>query len=160
VEAAALLPEALAQVPVTGVFVTLWDEGRLRGCMGNFAPALALGVALGRAAASVVRDDPRFPAVTAQEVDALTVELSVLHSREVLGRTAGERLAALVIGEHGLDIEYRDRRGLLLPRVPVELGWDPARFLEEVCRKAGLPHETWRDPEADVFRFSAYCVGG
>ena len=132
----------------------------MRGCMGNFAPALPLGVALGRAATSVVRDDPRFPAVTAEEVDGLTVELSVLHTREVLGRTASERLAALVIGEHGLDIESRDRRGLLLPRVPVELGWDKTRFLEEVCRKAGLPPDTWRDPGATVFRFSALRVAG
>lgn len=160
VAGATSLPDALAEVPVTGVFVTLWGDGRLRGCMGNVAPTLPLGVALRRAANSVVRDDPRFPVVTVEEVDGLTLELSVLHAREALGSTASERLAGLVIGEHGLDIEYHARCGLLLPRVPVELGWDKSRFLEEVCRKADLPPETWRDPGAAVFRFSAYCVGG
>jgi AmmeMemoRadiSam system protein A len=150
----------LAERAVVGAFVTLRKDAHLRGCIGNFAASSPLASALERAAVGVVSHDPRFPSVTADELPQLTVELSLLHSRELLGATAPERIDNVVIGVHGLDIQFRGRSGLLLPRVPVDHGWDKIRFLEEVCRKANLADEAWQDPEAIIYRFCAIYFGG
>ena len=150
----------LGEQLVVGVFVTLRKDGQLRGCIGNFAASTPLAKALERAATGVVSHDTRFPGVAPDELPQMTVELSLLHSRAVLGATAAERVANLEIGKHGLDIQYRGRSGLLLPRVAPDHGWDRVQFLEEVCRKAGLSAEAWQDPEATVYRFSAICFGG
>ncbi len=150
----------LTEQPVVGVFVTLRQQQELRGCIGNFAHSTPLGTALQRAALGVVSHDPRFPPITADELPRLTVDLSVLHTRQLLGDTAPQRALQVVIGQHGLDIQYRGRTGLLLPRVAVDLGCDAVGFLQAVCRKAQLPEDTWEDPEAVVYRFSANCFGG
>ncbi len=150
----------LAEFPVVGVFVTLRRQGQLRGCIGNFAAATPLAKALERAARGVVRHDPRFPPLAEDELPHLTVDVSLLHSRELLGDTAQQRATRVVIGEHGLDIQYRGRSGLLLPSVAVELNCDPVGFLQAVCRKAHLHDEAWQDPEAVVYRFASITFGG
>ena len=48
------------------------------------------------------------------------------------------------IGRHGLLVSLGLYRGLLLPQVPVEHGWDRIQFLEQTCRKAGLPLNAWQ----------------
>ena len=58
-------------------------------------------------------------------------------------------------GKHGLVIEKGMRRGLLLPQVPVEWGWDRDEFLVHICRKAGLPADAWKSPDTQLFVFSA-----
>lgn len=150
----------LAAVPVVGIFVTLRKEGQLRGCIGNFAEASRLDSALERAARGSATHDPRFPPVTGDELGQLTVEVSLLHSRQLLGSSADERVANLIVGRHGLDIQYGGRAGLLLPSVATRLGCDAAGFLAEVCRKAGLPPTAWRAADAKIYRFEATCVDG
>jgi AmmeMemoRadiSam system protein A len=145
---------------LVGVFVTLRKDGALRGCVGNFDTASPLADALARAAASAAVRDPRFPPVTADELPRLTVELSLLHSRQVLGTTAQERADQLTIGKHGLHIQWGQRTGLLLPRVALDLQCDAVSFLEQVCLKAGLPADRWRDPRAALHCFQAICFGG
>ena len=103
--------------------------------------------------------DPRFPPVRPDELEQLTVEVSLLHSRELLGDSPDARLSNIVIGLHGLDIQHYGRTGLLLPSVAVDQGWDAFTFLCEVCRKAGLPVDTGRIRGATVYRFSATHVG-
>jgi uncharacterized protein len=146
---------SLGDTPVVGVFVTLRKNGSLRGCIGNFTPAILLSGALERAATGVACHDPRFAPVRPDELALLTVEISLLHSREQLGESADERLASVEIGQHGLDIQHHGRSGLLLPSVAVDQRWDVFTFLCEVCRKAGLPIDTWRDPQAALYRFAA-----
>ena len=64
-------------------------------------------------------------------------------------------MADLHLGEDGLIIERGRQRGLLLPEVPIELGWDRERFLAEVCGKAFLPPTAWQDPASRLYRFQS-----
>jgi uncharacterized protein (TIGR00296 family) len=76
--------------------------------------------------------------VTAEELPSLTIEISVLSLMQPIAPEDIE------IGRHGLLITYGSRRGLLLPQVPVEHGWDATTFLEQTCHKAGLPDDAWQ----------------
>jgi hypothetical protein len=142
------------------VFVTLRKDEALRSCIGNFTLSIRLDSALERAATGAACHDPRFPPVRPDELAELTVEISLLHSRELLGDSPDARLSSIEIGLHGLDIQHFGRAGLLLPSVAVDHGWDAFTFLCEVCRKAGLPVDTWKDPRATVYRFAATHWGG
>ncbi len=150
----------LAALLVVGVFVTLHKAGALRSCIGNFTRSIRLDEALERAATGAACHDPRFPPVEIDELPDLTVEISLLHSRQTLGDSAAARLSSIEIGRHGLDIQHHGRSGLLLPCVAVDHGWDATTFLREVCRKAGLPPDTWKDPQATLYRFAATRWGG
>lgn len=97
--------------------------------------------------------DPRFPAVKPEEMEALEIELSILTPPESV--QPEEALARIVPGVHGIAVSLRGTRGLLLPQVATEQGWGAQRFLEETCRKAGLPENAWRDAEARVELFTA-----
>lgn len=150
----------LVEYPVVGAFVTLRKQGELRACIGNFANTMPLSTALDQAAAGAVNHDPRFPPVGADELPDLTLTVSLLHTRELVTGNARERANQIVVGEHGLDIHYQGRKGLLLPSVAVDLGLDAGGFLEAVCRKAGLPIDAWQEPDATLYRFSAVAFGG
>ena len=122
-----------------GVFVTLRKGGELRGCIGYAEAVLPLGQAVVQAAILAAAEDPRFPPVKPAELEAIEVEVSVLTPlREVADARRVE------VGRHGLVVERGERRGLLLPQVPVENGWDRDTFLEQGCLKAGLPADAWR----------------
>lgn len=150
----------LAAAAVVGVFVTLRKNGSLRGCIGSFTESIRLDTALERAAKGAACHDPRFPAVSPEELPELQVEVSLLHSRELIAGGPRERAEAIEIGRHGLDLQYAGRAGLLLPSVPVDHGWSVLRFLEELCRKAGLPAGSWQEPEARLYRFASTHFAG
>lgn len=150
----------LAAAAVVGVFVTLRKGEALRGCIGSFTESIRLDTALERAAKGSACHDPRFPPVSPEELPKLTVEVSLLHSRELLLGGPRERIAAIEIGRHGLDLQYAGRAGLLLPSVPVDHGWSVLRFLEELCRKAGLPAGSWQEPDAKLYRFASTHFAG
>ncbi|HTL42911.1 MAG TPA: AmmeMemoRadiSam system protein A [Vicinamibacterales bacterium] len=147
--AASDLPEA------SGAFVTLKKDGELRGCIGTLECRRPLGDEIARVAVSAAREDPRFPPVTAAELPALSVEVSVLGPLEPIDPADPD---AIVIGRHGLVVEQGWRRGLLLPQVAPEWGWDREEFLAHTCRKAGLPIDAWRHG-AHVYRFEADVFG-
>ena len=94
--------------------------------------------------------DPRFPPVAEEELDDLTIEISVLGMTRAV--SAPEQI---VIGDDGLWIDLGERRGLLLPQVATQAGWDGATFLAKTCHKAGLPVDAWKDPGAKVTAFKA-----
>jgi AmmeMemoRadiSam system protein A len=150
----------LRDYPLVGVFVTLRKNADLRGCIGNFAAATPLSQALAQAATGVVSRDARFPAVTPDELPELTLSVSLLHTRELLDEDPHVRVAQVVIGKHGLDIQFQGQKGLLLPSVATDFGLDPVGFLQAVCRKAHLPDGAWQDPQATLYRFSAIVLGG
>jgi len=111
------------------------------------------GRAVIRAAIYAATEDPRFRPVTASELDDLLIEISVLTpAREISDPNL------VKVGPHGLIVEKNGLRGLLLPQVPVDNGWDRETFLDETCVKAGLPRDAWRRGaklsvfEAIVFR--------
>jgi hypothetical protein len=133
-----------------GAFVTLKKKGGLRGCIGHIVGHYPLAETISQMAVAAALQDPRFPPVTRQEWSAIEIEISVLTPlKEITDPTAIE------VGRHGLYIQKGDRSGLLLPQVATEYGWDRLKFLEQTCRKAGLPTDAWKDPGAKVQIFSA-----
>lgn len=160
VKAAAGAPAATIDVggefpEATGAFVTIRRDGRLRGCIGTLHCIRPLPEEVRRVAVSAAREDPRFSPLTAVEIAGLEIEVSVLGPLEAIDPLDP---AAFEIGRHGLVVEQGRRRGLLLPQVAVEWGWDRATFLSHTCVKAGLPPEAWRDG-ATVYRFDAVVFG-
>jgi AmmeMemoRadiSam system protein A len=97
--------------------------------------------------------DPRFPPLTQPELDDLHIEISVLSAFQRV-----TDLDQIEIGNHGLVIESRRGRGLLLPVVPVSRGWDKTQFLEHLCRKAGLPVDAWKEG-TELYAFTAEEFG-
>jgi AmmeMemoRadiSam system protein A len=131
-----------------GVFVTLHVAGRLQGCIGVVEAHEPLGEAIVRCAAGAANEDPRFAPMRAEQLDSLIIEISLLSPPAPITPEAIE------IGRHGLLIVLHSQRGLLLPQVALEHHLSRDQFLEETCRKAGLRHEAWRDPEARLFGFT------
>ncbi|KAF0245832.1 MAG: hypothetical protein FD180_1244 [Planctomycetota bacterium] len=137
-----------------GAFVTLHGSGRsLRGCIGYVEARRPLWVTVWDAARQAALDDPRFQPVNHAEVDTLAIEISVL------GALQAADPASVRIGQHGIVLSRGPRRGLLLPQVAVEHGWDAERFLEAGCEKAGLPPNSWRDAGARIEVFTAEVFG-
>ncbi len=143
----------LANLPVLGAFVSLKKRGRLRSCMGAMREGIAWGVALDSAAVSAATSDPRFPPLSSDEFYDLDLEIWALGGMREISERGVDRIGAVQIGRDGLQIEGRGRRGLLLPSVAVEFGWDAERFLEAVCEKAGLARDAWASDETRLFAF-------
>jgi len=136
--------------PVDGLFVTLKVAGALRGCIGTVERHDSLDALLRRMTVCAAAEDPRFPPVEVNELQGILIELSLLTTPE---RIAGPE--AIVLGRDGLIIELNESRGLFLPEVPLEWNWDRERYLVELCRKASLPPESWKDPRAKLYRFES-----
>lgn len=150
-----LFQKPLENVPAGGVFslkqgafVTIHFRGRLRGCIGIVEAYEPLGDAIARCAASAALHDPRFPPVRPEELSHLHIEISLLSPPEPIHPEAVE------IGRHGLVISQRGRRGLLLPQVATEHQLTKEQFLDETCRKAGLPPKAWQEPETRIEGFT------
>jgi len=135
-----------------GVFTSLHLRGGLRGCVGYVLPQSPLYRAVAETARAAAFDDTRFYPVTPEEAPHLEIELSILSVPQPIHADAVE------VGRHGLLISMSGRRGLLLPQVPVEHNWDRATFLEQTCRKAGLPPDAW-EKGALIEAFTAEVFG-
>jgi AmmeMemoRadiSam system protein A len=121
-----------------GAFTTIYVRGELRGCVGYVLPVTSLYRTVAETARSAAFEDSRFWPVTLEEVPDLEVSLSILSPLRPIQAEGVE------IGRHGLLVSRGGYRGLLLPQVPVEHGWDRVTFLEQTCRKAGLPSNAWQ----------------
>ena len=120
-------------------FVTLTRRGELRGCIGYVEAIKPLAEAVAHCAVSAATADPRFLPVTPDELPDLRIEISVLSTLRRI-----DQPSQIQVGEHGLHISQGGRRGLLLPQVATEFGWDRETFLRQTCLKAGLPGDAWR----------------
>jgi len=132
-----------------GAFVSLKIDRRLRGCIGHVVGVAPLWRAVRDNALAAAFDDPRFPQLTVDELQHVRIEISVL--TPLRSSTADE----VVVGHHGILVENGGARGLLLPQVAVEYGWDRETFLDHTCRKAGLAPDCWRHPDTTISTFSA-----
>ncbi len=121
-----------------GVFTTIYLQGQLRGCVGYVFAVSPLYAAVAETAVAAASQDTRFLPVTREEALQLKVSLSVLSAPKPIHPEQVE------IGRHGLLVSHGAHRGLLLPQVPVEHHWDRETFLEQTCRKAGLPANAWK----------------
>lgn len=135
-----------------GVFTSLYADGTLRGCVGYPLAITPLYQAVAETARAAAFSDPRFHPLAASELPGLEVSLSVLSA------LAPIRPEDVEIGLHGLVIGAEGRRGLLLPQVPVEHHWDRITFLEQTCKKAGLPVDAWQSG-AKIEAFTAEVFG-
>ena len=133
-----------------GAFVTLRTGDDLRGCIGYIEYPGPVRVVVEEVAQKAAFGDPRFAPLRPEELDRVSIEISVLTP---LRRITGAE--EIQIGRDGLVIEHRGHRGLLLPQVATEYDWTVEQFLENTCRKAGLPAGAWRDPHAVLYAFSA-----
>ena len=139
-----------------GVFVTLTINGGLRGCIGLPMPTSPLLDAVVQASKSAAFEDPRFPAVQQNEMDDMVIEVSVLTPPEKLAVSDPKDLPShVVVGRDGLIIGRGWQKGLLLPQVPVEWGWDSKQFLSQCCVKAGLPQNSWLKKDIEILTFQA-----
>ena len=137
-----------------GAFVTLHRGGELRGCIGRFEPEGSLARTVADMAVAAAFDDPRFPPLETDELDDLDIHVSALGPRVPLPDPARLR-----VGVHGLVVRQGWHRGVLLPVVAVEQGWDGPTFLKHVCLKAGLRADAWRDPSTTLETFEAEEFG-
>jgi hypothetical protein len=132
-----------------GVFVTLKKKGELRGCIGYVEGVEPLSKAVTTMAIAASTEDPRFPRVTSTEVKDITIEITVMTPLKKI-----ININEIQVGKHGIMIQNGYNRGLLLPQVATEEGWDRETFLEHTCWKAGLPENAWKDKNTEIYIFS------
>ncbi|MBS3163744.1 AmmeMemoRadiSam system protein A [Candidatus Woesearchaeota archaeon] len=137
-----------------GVFVTIYTNNELRGCIGFIYPNTSLGLQVIQAARLAAFHDPRFPPLKKDEV--FRIEISVLTKPELIKEKEAEKILANVkIGRDGLIISYGNHSGLLLPQVAVEHKMGKEKFLAAVCEKADLPANFWKSGKSDLYKFQA-----
>lgn len=140
-----------------GCFVTLKNRGRLRGCIGQFtsdSPLIELVAEMANASAT---GDPRFfgNPITARELEKLDIEISVLSPLQKTDDPLSLRL-----GIDGIYIRRGRASGCFLPQVATETGWGKEEFLSYCCaHKAGLAPDAWKDPNTEVYLFTAEAFG-
>jgi AmmeMemoRadiSam system protein A len=147
-------PEAPALAVPSAAFVTLHVGGALRGCIGTLERRRSLWSVVGEMAAAAATRDPRFPPIDETDLRTMTVEISVLSPDVKIHRPE-----EIEIGRHGLDVRRGGARGLLLPQVAVEHGFDREKFLAATCRKAGLSGDAWHDADTEIRVFEAEVFG-
>jgi len=146
-----------------GAFVTLTQKddpstdlgASLRGCVGHTHAADPLYQTVARAAVDAGVNDPRFPPLTLADMEHIGIEISVLAPFKRVRDVHSE--AEIEVGRHGLYLFYGKQRGILLPQVPVEQGWDRDEYLEQICAKAGLSTGCWE--QATLYTFEAQVFG-
>lgn len=139
-----------------GAFVTIhtYPDHDLRGCIGIPLPIMPLKNAIAEGAKSATHD-PRFPPLSKEELDNIIVEVTILTEPELIHVDKPiEYPSKIEIGRDGLIVEQGFYKGLLLPQVPVEQGWDKEEFLSHTCMKAGLMPDAWFDKNTKIYRFS------
>jgi AmmeMemoRadiSam system protein A len=138
-----------------GAFVTLRraSDGELRGCVGQTEASEPLLETVAEMAVAAATRDGRFEPVSASELESLRIEISVLSP------LAPIRPSEVEVGRHGLLLRCGDSRGVLLPQVPLEHGWDREAFLAHTCEKAGLSADTWSRPGVELSGFTATVFG-
>jgi AmmeMemoRadiSam system protein A len=135
-----------------GAFTTIYFQKVLRGCVGYVLPVASVYRTVAETARAAAFEDTRFTPITMEEARGLDVSLSILSPLKVIKPEEVE------IGVHGLVVVKDGRRGLLLPQVPVEHGWDRVTFIQQTCRKAGLALDAWQQG-ATLEAFTAEVFG-
>lgn len=137
-----------------GSFVTLERNHALRGCIGTIIAREPLWRNVWNMARAAAFSDPRFPPLAAGEWNGLDMEISVLDQPAPCPDPS-----RIEIGRDGLILQYAGHSGVFLPQVPVEQGWDLRQYLDNLCRKAGVPAGSWQKPGAALFWYQALVFG-
>lgn len=151
------IPQAKTDAPAlntkSGCFVTIKQQGHLRGCIGNFVSDQPLYQLVQEMAVAAATRDPRFYPMKAPDLADFDLEISVLSPLEKI-----DSVDRIQVGRHGIYLVKDSFRGVLLPQVATEYGWDRDAFLKHTCLKAGLPENAWQK-ECDIYIFSAQVFG-
>ena len=137
----------------SGCFVTIKQKGHLRGCIGNFQSQQPLFKEVATMAVAAASQDPRFPPMNKNDLDNFNLEITILSPLEKIDNTD-----QIEVGTHGIYIIKGFNRGVLLPQVATEYGWDKETFLRQTCVKAGLPENSWQQPDAEIYIFSGQII--
>jgi len=133
-----------------GAFVTLTEDGILRGCIGYIISDIPLFQTICEAAVHAAINDPRFPPVKQNEINNLEIEISILS--EPFPMNSYDEIE---IGKHGLILEESGKRGLLLPQVPIEHKMNREQYLDAICQKAGFNRNYWKTKQLKLNAFTA-----
>tara|TARA_B100000315_G_C14433561_1_gene521294 strand:+ start:247 stop:798 length:552 start_codon:yes stop_codon:yes gene_type:complete len=145
--------EALGQV--MGVFVTLNNGDKLRGCIGNIIGTTPLCQGVRDMAIACATKDPRFDPLVVSELDKVSIEISVLSPLEKISDPA-----EIILGKHGVLVEGTLGGGVYLPQVATETGWSKDEFMNSLCaHKAGIAPDAWKRGECDIYIFTAEVFG-
>jgi len=136
-----------------GCFVTINKDGQLRGCIGNFVSSQPLYLEVAKMAIAAATADPRFYAMSSEDIGKYSLDISILSPLIKI-----DDIMLIEVGTHGLYLEKDYSRGVLLPQVASEQGWDRQTFLEQTCIKAGLPTDAWQSPQITISIFSAQVI--
>ena len=138
-----------------GAFVTIHKDGRLRGCIGMIESNQPLYETIIEMAIEASTGDPRFEALIPSELKSIEIEVSVLSPKKKI-----DSLDEIVLGRHGVIVRRGHLSGVFLPQVADETGWNREQFLTYLCaQKAGLPPDAWRNPNTEIYVFSAEVFG-
>jgi AmmeMemoRadiSam system protein A len=137
----------------SGCFVTIKKQGELRGCIGNFVSDQPLYLLVQEMAVSAATRDPRFYPMKKDDLGDFIIDVSVLSPL-----AKAKSVEDILVGVHGIYIVKGSYRGVLLPLVATEYGWDRDQFLQHTCIKAGLPQDAWQG-ECNIYIFSAQVFG-
>jgi uncharacterized protein len=133
-----------------GAFVTLTIKHRLRGCIGYIIADKPVTETIFDAARHAAFEDPRFAPLAETELNKIEIEISILSVPFSMNK-----YEEIEIGKHGLILEEKGRRGLLLPQVPIEHKMNREEYLDAICEKTGFPAGYWRTKQLKINLFTA-----
>lgn len=136
-----------------GAFVSLHKREELRGCIGHCAPKSPLFETVAEMTEAAASRDPRVEPVSKKELAEIRIDITVLSPLELV-----DDPLALTVGQHGLYVTSGKKRGVLLPQVAAQYGWDMKTFLEQTCLKAGLRKNAWKEVDTQVSSFTALII--
>lgn len=134
-----------------GAFVTLHKEDDLRGCIGYPLPIKPLLETIVDNAVSAAAEDYRFNPVTPNELKDIDIEISILTVPETVSNYKD-----VVVGHDGIIISKGFNKGLLLPQVPIEQGWNLEQYISYGCMKAGLPADEWKKTGKSIVNIETF----
>lgn len=140
-----------------GAFVTIHNNGHLRGCIGQIIPSdEPLWQVVRDMAIAAASEDNRFLPVSENELSKLDYEISVLSTPEPI-----DDWRKIELGKHGVIVKSGWRSGVFLPQVATETGWSKEEFLSQLCaQKAGLPTDCYKDKDIQLLVFTVQVFGG
>lgn len=133
-----------------GAFVTLRKGGKLRGCIGNIISDRPLSETICDMSVSAAFRDPRFTPLSKDELDNISIEISILSPLEKV-----EHISKIKQGRDGLYVKNGFYSGLLLPQVATEQNWDRETFVNQTFKKAGLDSSYRDDENTEIYSFTA-----
>ncbi len=137
----------------SGCFVTITQNGQLRGCIGNFQSHQPLYREVVSMAVAAASQDPRFPPLSPADLGNFDLEITILSPLKKI-----TDINEIKVGTHGIYIIKGLNRGVLLPQVATEYGWDRETFLRQTCTKAGLIDDAWQHPDTEIYIFSGQII--